>query len=200
MRCLRLPRMRGDRPQAQRKKEAERLATPHARGSTHNASIYPPGYPACAGIDPSRGGVEGGASRLPRMRGDRPAAIKMKDDAIQATPHARGSTSFPPRGPVLQLGYPACAGIGPQLWRWATQCLWLPRMRGDRPPLVQTADHAQSATPHARGSTHRLSFGGQFGCGYPACAGIDPAGSQGRGHDIGLPRMRGDRPQSAGAR
>ncbi len=50
----RLPRMRGDRPWAVMALEPHTMATPHARGSTHDQLRLLPdhgGYPACAGID-----------------------------------------------------------------------------------------------------------------------------------------------------
>jgi len=51
----RLPRMRGDRPEREAEPMKYYQATPHARGSTCDVLSRrrrPPGYPACAGIDP----------------------------------------------------------------------------------------------------------------------------------------------------
>ncbi len=53
-----LPRMRGDRPQAFRLGADFQAFTPHARGSTSSSTpinLFRLVYPACAGIDPSRG-------------------------------------------------------------------------------------------------------------------------------------------------
>ncbi len=71
------------------------LATPHARGSTLPTdipSVDLEGYPACAGIDLPPLVFSGGASRLPRMRGDRPYSNDFSWETRTATPHARGST------------------------------------------------------------------------------------------------------------
>ncbi len=58
--CLRLPRMRGDRPRNYRKSLCSNVFTPHARGSTWVLvlSLDCDGvYPACAGIDLASGYV-----------------------------------------------------------------------------------------------------------------------------------------------
>ena len=70
-----LPRMRGDRPLHARPFQPQLKATPHARGSTSRFTRSRPpglGYPACAGIDPSRARGSAEQNGLPRMRGDRP--------------------------------------------------------------------------------------------------------------------------------
>ncbi len=90
-----LPRMRGDRPPARPRVILPFEATPHARGSTADSACYQPlkqGYPACAGIDPSKKQEEKQVSRLPRMRGDRPYGTFGMMRKWWATPHARGST------------------------------------------------------------------------------------------------------------
>ena len=115
-RCL--PRMRGDRPLAEKGLLFGETFTPHARGSTYPFTEFDRPdvvYPACAGIDPLRPWSRVLLRSLPRMRGDRPfyAIIAVQQDGF--TPHARGST--PPVRPLVQLCgvYPACAGIDPPL-------------------------------------------------------------------------------------
>ena len=73
--ALRLPRMRGDRPQNASDFWRDAVFTPHARGSTlrrmagaHSAGVYP----ACAGIDLRLYQLFARHIGLPRMRGDRP--------------------------------------------------------------------------------------------------------------------------------
>jgi len=189
-----LPRMRGDRPAWNRYGAAQALATPHARGSTRLESLWSspsPGYPACAGIDPS---LRTSCSRrrgLPRMRGDRPVHVAGYTHGSLATPHARGSTSEVRK---LRAGYPACAGIDPPTYGGRQAGVRLPRMRGDRPIERHVPRRPRQATPHARGSTqlaHGLSASPR---GYPACAGIDLACSEIEDLEMRLPRMRGDRP------
>jgi len=91
----RLPRMRGDRPHAELLLYLTEQTTPHARGSTPPIvppRWHPPGYPACAGIDPCPDLRIWQMLWLPRMRGDRPVIKGFGILAGLATPHARGST------------------------------------------------------------------------------------------------------------
>ncbi len=70
----------------------------------------------------------------------------------------------------------------------------LPRMRGDRPIVVETVEEEEEFTPHARGSTRPFSVYSLASAVYPACAGIDPV-LIAEGEEVcRLPRMRGDRP------
>src|SRR5690554_4130588 len=73
----------------------------------------------------------------------------------------------------------------------------LPRMRGDRPILVTAAGFIVPFTPHARGSTASIGFCCKTLYVYPACAGIDPLAENGVLMTVGLPRMRGDRPNAS---
>ncbi len=128
--------MRGDRPVRHDPDKFLQAATPHARGSTWNGTCscwLCKGYPACAGIDHAYIEAVREYGRLPRMRGDRPAAVKMKDDTIKATPHARGSTRSRELRNARHQGCPACAGIDLGLWVREGEGCGLPRMRGDRP-------------------------------------------------------------------
>ncbi len=109
-----LPRMRGDRPPANKCVVYDCTATPHARGSTCAAFAYQQpnkGYPACAGIDLRVSRSLPHCNRLPRMRGDRPADPTRRDEMKAATPHARGSTLSSLALSAWSRGYPACAGI-----------------------------------------------------------------------------------------
>ena len=75
-----LPRMRGDRPMSVTVDGANRVFTPHARGSTlasRARAVAACVYPACAGIDPAFSAVFPESLCLPRMRGDRPK-VKQK--------------------------------------------------------------------------------------------------------------------------
>jgi len=173
--------MRGDRPSDGSMSRHSRRATPHARGSTSFLLTGPAltgGYPACAGIDLGVVPVRRGHGGLPRMRGDRPPPLRAGLTAKPATPHARGSTHLRCRYRCNARGYPACAGIDlPPVSKKRT-CVRLPRMRGDRPPLLQPLRGPGRATPHARGSTLPECPKNGNHHGYPACAGIDPKKAQ----------------------
>jgi len=193
----RLPRMRGDRPSHLSFLQHWLVFTPHARGSTRkkrSPAAMTPVYPACAGIDPSSEGSTSTKDGLPRMRGDRPLLSLHFLYSSPFTPHARGSTSAS-RGLHRNMPvYPACAGIDrTQMHPGAGVCR-LPRMRGDRPPMARIAFSTKKFTPHARGSTARLSISIFRLTVYPACAGIDLKMKLYQLFAKRLPRMRGDRP------
>ena len=74
-RPARLPRARGDRPAGEAGRESSIEASPRTRGSTLQKSVdhaYGGGFPAHAGIDPTRATRRSSSTRLPRARGDRP--------------------------------------------------------------------------------------------------------------------------------
>ena len=105
---------------------------------------------------------------LPRMRGDRPCQKRLVYIRLVFTPHARGST--PPVFSSIQytIVYPACAGIDPRHSICSVLVPRLPRMRGDRPLVLEVRDVHFAFTPHARGSTRgdALFRGLRV---YPAC-------------------------------
>ncbi len=133
---VRLPRMRGDRPSPGTYRHPARVATPHARGSTSpeirrlRSGI---GYPACAGIDLNRSTIRLGRRWLPRMRGDRPAGGGDHVMRRKATPHARGSTREFAKLMAFLTGYPACAGIDPNLSHIPSRIIGYPACAGIDP-------------------------------------------------------------------
>ena len=128
------------------------------------------------------------------MRGDRPHLFVLQFGDPVFTPHARGSPySWTFRGWIFHV-YPACAGIDHFQRRRLSRRFRLPRMRGDRPMDNLGLSCCYRFTPHARGSTLRLSWRREVFLVYPACAGIDPMGKGCVLPGDGLPRMRGDRP------
>ena len=153
-----------------------------------------PGFPACAGIDPTCARRSGLRWRLPRVRGDRPKAAWLGVSVREASPRARGSTRMGIPAASVLPGFPACAGIDlPQEPR-TPRCPGLPRVRGDRPAALRASYTVLKASPRARGSTLIPSRTGFAREGFPACAGIDPFPA---GLTVGfewLPRVRGDRP------
>ncbi len=132
----RLPRIRGDRPAIFSFSSVVPGATPHTRGSTPLVVlklIGMQGYPAYAGIDPSKLQCHDYHLWLPRIRGDRPSAVMCPRYTITATPHTRGSTGPTADIPAVSGGYPAYAGIDPLVSEGGVAGDRLPRIRGDRP-------------------------------------------------------------------
>ena len=128
------------------------------------------------------------------MRGDRPPYNYEKNETIQFTPHARGSTQRKGNYGEENRVYPACAGIDPTTNISHARIRSLPRMRGDRPLGLTSLKREEAFTPHARGSTEYCELLEILEQVYPACAGIDPSRVVGDHCVAGLPRMRGDRP------
>ncbi len=90
-----LPRSRGDRPSFDAAIYQWATAPPLTRGSTfarRAGGCAGAGSPAHAGIDPRSGVQKRARHRLPRSRGDRPAAGIKRKDLIGAPPLTRGST------------------------------------------------------------------------------------------------------------
>ena len=129
------------------------------------------------------------------MRGDRPFVRIQLAEVLRFTPHARGSTPLLHFFVAAETVYPACAGIDLTVDGTAPTYPRLPRMRGDRPSIQNIFIPLLEFTPHARGSTVLSRSVIDSIRVYPACAGIDPPLALGTPTSLGLPRMRGDRPE-----
>ena len=154
-------------------------------------------YPACAGIHPRSALTRLTSWCLPRMRGDPPRYLISSRSRSRSTPHARGSTRPSALTSMPPCVYPACAGIHQRLFQRRDFGGSLPRMRGDPPGEEFRNITCIASTPHARGSTcplKRVSFLWQV---YPACAGIHRRQRAAEPGAHGLPRMRGDPPQTS---
>jgi len=169
--------MRGDPPLHRLADIVLAESTPHARGSTVFFRVFLDlcwVYPACAGIHLSNARSYLMSVRLPRMRGDPPFALLVRNDGVTSTPHARGSTLDHIERILEEIVYPACAGIHHRQGVSVSEPGRLPRMRGDPPFLDHCQERRQQSTPHARGSTRlRIAIIPPPKV-YPACAGIHP--------------------------
>ena len=106
-------------------------------------------------------------------RENRLLARKIQILSEGATPHTRGSTSVHIIGSSAISGYPAYAGIDRYRFRCEGGCSGLPRIRGDRPDILDGIPRQIAATPHTRGSTAKTPAMPGLQNGYPAYAGID---------------------------
>ena len=95
---------------------------------------------------------------------------------------------------------PAYAGIDPRFVgvRRCAECL--PRVRGDRPERLRPSIIVCRSAPRTRGSTSRSLRTRSPATVCPAYAGIDRSSLRLTSRCHGLPRVRGDRPQSAWCR
>ncbi|KXS38167.1 MAG: hypothetical protein AWU55_1645 [Halomonadaceae bacterium T82-2] len=174
----RLPRTRGDRPDLCIDVGLAGKASPHPRGSTPAGRCRPrgrSGFPAPAGIDPTRRAGRRRRCRLPRTRGDRPFPKVYWGLIFEASPHPRGSTPNRKDTAFEYYGFPAPAGIDPRGGAGIRLAGGLPRTRGDRPMPGVTKPCAKPASPHPRGSTPACRPSRCRRRGFPAPAGIDPS-------------------------
>ena len=79
---------------------------------------------------------------------------------------------------------------------WYTRLQRLPRVRGDLPEECDLDDVTEWSPPRARGSTYNPNKVARPEMVSPACAGIYPEWSDDGSERQGLPRVRGDLPQS----
>ena len=195
----RLPRTRGDGPDRAVFWLEFAAASPHTRGWTGlqiRAHPSAQGFPAHAGMDPSRAAGGRCGIRLPRTRGDGPRARRIRAPAPRASPHTRGWTSRCGVAAAPPSGFPAHAGMDPSASPRPSWARGLPRTRGDGPSHRASHRASDLASPHTRGWTrHRLPPRPRVS-GFPAHAGMDPRSTPAPVRHNWLPRTRGDGPLS----
>ena len=114
---MRLPRTRGDGPSCGFTYEVVWTASPHTRGWTRRDRRAPgkvAGFPAHAGMDPSRSRRGCPSTWLPRTRGDGPVRTIGKHSEPRASPHTRGWTVTGKNYSSTGGGFPAHAGMDPR--------------------------------------------------------------------------------------
>ena len=200
--CMRLPRTRGDGPVCCGAGPAGATASPHTRGWTlrqQRDDPAEPGFPAHAGMDPSARATTGVSPGLPRTRGDGPGRTTRRPRPSRASPHTRGWTLTSEDKRHAESGFPAHAGMDPDLPYRAPPAARLPRTRGDGPVADRLFGERLQASPHTRGWTPRPQAPLRARCGFPAHAGMDPPRPPADAARSRLPRTRGDGPKCQAA-
>ena len=152
------------------------------------------GFPAHAGMDPTRPSSSTSHPGLPRTRGDGPRLAGAADELNLASPHTRGWTPGRRGRTTGSNGFPAHAGMDPQSSRIPRTGRRLPRTRGDGPDEGGDVRGDLRASPHTRGWTPRGGSARARPVGFPAHAGMDRYVHRGDVHRGRLPRTRGDGP------
>ena len=174
-----------------------RGASPRSRGWTlrrHEAAQHHAGFPALAGMDLLLHLHDCPAYRLPRARGDGPAAKTALSCVETASPRSRGWTLLERVRTRLVEGFPALAGMDRRGRRYSPPPRRLPRARGDGPFASPPSRSGHRASPRSRGWTPQSGPALPRRIGFPALAGMDPAPSAEYRSQYGLPRARGDGP------
>ena len=198
----RLPRTRGDGPLPGGGGGTADGASPHTRGWTpipvvELVSLM--GFPAHAGMDPCPSPSCSVDSRLPRTHGDGPWTLQAIVGRSAASPHTRGWTRLSLGDCLLAHGFPAHAGMDPSPRGWKRPPQWLPRTRGDGPQSYLLKGMQTTASPHTRGWTRDRYRPAACRMGFPAHAGMDPSATLASAPFRGLPRTRGDGPDTINA-
>ena len=193
----RIPRTRGDGPSFLLSPYAPIGDSPHARGWTRPSTAPAPaslGFPARAGMDPSRKVSTPASVGIPRTRGDGPGRESWPAPCFRDSPHARGWTRGDRERRAAGRGFPARAGMDPPPPCARGGGRWIPRTRGDGPAGTFEFSWGQMDSPHARGWTVMWPKMSPLGEGFPARAGMDPGRSARRRRGCRIPRTRGDGP------
>ena len=194
-RAMRLPRACGDGPGMLLMIRSWEWASPRLRGWTADerpAAHRRGGFPAPAGMDLRRRRRPPARARLPRACGDGPPYTCESDGSRKASPRLRGWTRLPAARGDGRGGFPAPAGMDRSRRAGARGSLRLPRACGDGPCAGTPRAASRAASPRLRGWTsgRRGGLGGVAG--FPAPAGMDPAGRVAAGAAGRLPRACGD--------
>ena len=174
-----IPRTRGDGPALCALIACSARDSPHPRGWTLSIQALDgalPGFPAPAGMDPHRRPRRTPRPRIPRTRGDGPRVDGVLVGVGLDSPHPRGWTRRPRRRDLHLEGFPAPAGMDPELLPFDAVGGRIPRTRGDGPSSPLSPIRIDVDSPHPRGWTlgqHRRHLRVR---GFPAPAGMDPEG------------------------
>ena len=195
--CEWFPRPRGDGPVTRCSPRSSSLVSPPTRGWTSYRSLPPGvviGFPAHAGMDPSRAGSCRPAIRFPRPRGDGPPLRHRSSRCVVVSPPTRGWTrSLASRLQAL-LGFPAHAGMDPRGADRLGSPRRFPRPRGDGPRRSAKGWVKPRVSPPTRGWTSVCSVWRRLLSGFPAHAGMDLIPMPRAAPTWWFPRPRGDGP------
>ena len=151
--------------------------SPPTRGWTRRdagASAGRGGFPAHAGMDPSRRCSGRRRKRFPRPRGDGPPESCQPVRLARVSPPTRGWTRPDNSNRHRGQGFPAHAGMDPRSHHAPYASRRFPRPRGDGPSLLEGTVRRLVVSPPTRGWTVIMHTPVGLADGFPAHAGMDP--------------------------
>ena len=196
------PRIRGDVPSIESKKDFRGTFSPHTRGCSWCA---PPAvddsivFPAYAGMFRSPWGFRQGSIRFPRIRGDVPCTSRTRRVGTWFSPHTRGCSVYEQDETGWHLVFPAYAGMFRPAHTWCPATPSFPRIRGDVPREAPAPKSKPQFSPHTRGCSHQAAESRSPGQVFPAYAGMFRRASPLHQACPCFPRIRGDVPGDAQA-
>ena len=155
------------------------MASPRARGWSRRhfrstRRFY--GFPACAGVEPTRSRNAAARQRLPRTRGGG------SDKAVVQR--------------LAMPGFPAEAGVEHTQTVRSSMCLRVPRVRGGGPLRPAEPGLKQRCSPRVRGWADPRFSRTELLAVFPACAGVGLWEEPGSRCTHGVPRVRGGGPSA----
>ena len=195
-----VPRTRGDGPEIQQENQVKYQGSPHTRGWTPADGVRDrghQGFPAHAGMDPTRPHSPPPLPGVPRTRGDGPYGVAGDKRQVAGSPHTRGWTRGASWPGSATGGFPAHAGMDPMGPVCGSFCMRVPRTRGDGPGVCIYCGDLMGGSPHTRGWTRATDWSAAVSAGFPAHAGMDRPPPSSRSVPARVPRTRGDGPPSS---
>ena len=115
----------------------------------------------------------------------------------RVSPPTRGWTRWLRASGCYRIGFPAHAGMDLRRLRAPPPRPGFPRPRGDGPVATRRGCRQSMVSPPTRGWTLHVPSGSSSTSGFPAHAGMDPAGRRSRPECRRFPRPRGDGPRAS---
>ena len=196
-RALRVPRPRGDGPSGRFRRRLWTTRSPPARGWPVGGEGAAPrlyAFPARAGMARHPGEVRQDRRRVPRPRGDGPAATGCRRRPARRSPPARGWPGRASLRATTAAAFPARAGMARSRRCGRPGFPGVPRPRGDGPILRSMFLSGFSRSPPARGWPGIPQSECQAYFAFPARAGMARRRSVPCPESQRVPRPRGDGP------
>ena len=149
--------------------------------------------PACAGNGCRVWRRTLATTAQPRVRGERPAPLRLAPPSLGSAPRARGTAKLKQITREQIRLSPACAGNGQRRAGHVPRSAAQPRVRGERVINLNGTAQVPGSAPRARGTdTRRPARGGPVRLS-PACAGNGERCARAGARAAAQPRVRGER-------
>ena len=173
--------------------------SPHTRGCSCRRAyhrLFQHVFPAYAGMFRSTLPPSKSCNSFPRIRGDVPSDGHITLVRRRFSPHTRGCSRPNRRRGHQKAVFPAYAGMFRHSLAPNTPNASFPRIRGDVPKLLKTADDLREFSPHTRGCSANPQHCPRSLSVFPAYAGMFLIAQLVEPLSTSFPRIRGDVPDA----